>query len=499
MGSIARNKTGADYLRDPVAILLFLAVAVGIGVFIANGGLMIAGLFIVIPFMLVYLNRLFANPRIGLYSLVIAAFTAIGLARYVPGNPPLGLTIDALLALTYIAIFFKFFYKKTDMRPVLNDLMLLNLLWFLYEVAEFFNPLTLNRTAWFYVVRGFSVYMLMTIPLTLVLFNRVKYLYIFLYLWAFFSILVTLKGMMQLYLGPDFAEQRWLDAGGASTHVLFGELRIFSFLSDAGQYGAQQGAAMVVGSILALHIPGFWNKVLFGTMGFLGFYGMMISGTRGAIVVPGAGFILYLIYTKNIRALIIGAIMLAGVYSFFRYTYIGQGVAQIRRMRTAFRPQEAASFEVRQETREVLQKYLVDKPFGGGMGMAGNFGKRFAPHGFLAQIATDSYYVHIWAEQGIIGLLLFLFISFYILLKGSFYVLVRLETDEIKYITAALLAGMGGIMGASYGNGVFGQHPTGILIYMSMAFIFMSPWLDDEMLAIKGKKGHIFSMREKWI
>ncbi len=493
------TKTGADILRDPLAIIISLLVAFGIGVFIANGGLMIAGLFIIIPFMLVYLNRLFVNPRIGLFSLVIAAFTAIGLARYIPGNPPLGLSIDGLLALTYIAIFFKFFYKKTDLRPVLNDLMLLNLLWFLYEVAEFFNPLSLNRTAWFYVVRGFSLYMLMTIPLVLVLLNRVKYLYIFLYLWAFFSILVTLKGVMQLYLGPDFAEQRWLDAGGATTHVLFGELRIFSFLSDAGQFGAQQGAAMVVGTILALHIPGFWNKILFGTMGLLGFYGMMISGTRGAIIVPGVGFILYLIYTKNIRALIIGAILMAGVYSFFRYTYIGQGVAQIRRMRTAFRPEEAASLEVRLQTRQVLQQYLADKPFGGGLGMAGNFGKRFAPQGFLAQIATDSYYVHIWAEQGIIGLMIFLFISFYILLKGSFYVWARLETDEIKYITAALLAGIGGIMGASYGNGVFGQHPTGLLIYMSMAFIFMSPWLDDEMLAIKGKKGSIFREDEEWI
>ncbi|MCF8307650.1 MAG: O-antigen ligase family protein [Bacteroidales bacterium] len=499
MGSIARKKTGADYLRDPIAISLFLLVAAGIGVFIANGGLMIAGLFIVIPFMLIYLNRLFVNPRIGLYSLVVAAFIAIGLTRYIPGNPPLGLSIDGLLALTFIAIFFKFFYKKTDLRPILNDLMLLNLIWFLYEVAEFFNPLTLNRMAWFYLVRGFSVYMLMTVPLTLILFNRVKYLYIFLYLWAFFSILVTLKGMMQLYIGPDFAEQRWLAAEGATTHVLYGKLRIFSFLSDAGQYGAQQGAAMVVGTILALHLPGFWNKVLFGLMGFLGFYGMMISGTRGAIIVPGVGLILYLIYTKNIRALIIGAILLTGVYSFFRFTYIGQGVAQIRRMRTAFRPQDVASLQVRLETRELLQKYLADKPFGGGIGMAGNPGKRFAPHGFLSTIATDSFYVHIWADQGIIGLFLYLFISFYIILKGSFYVLARLETEEIKYITGALIASIGGIMGASYGNGVFNQHPTGILIYMSMAFIFMSPWLDDEMLAIKNKNKEIFRKKEKWI
>lgn len=499
MTTVTRKKTGADYLRDPIAIILFLIVAFGIGIFIANGGLMVAALFVVIPFLLIYLNRLFVNPRIGLYSLVIATFTAIGIARYLPGNPPLGLSIDGLLVITYIAIFFKYFYKKTDLRPILNDLMLLNLLWFLYEVAEFFNPLVLNRTAWFYMVRGFSLYTLLTIPLVFLLFNRVKYLYIFLYMWAFFSILVTLKGMMQLYIGPDFAEQRWLDAGGAVTHVIFGELRVFSFLSDAGQFGTQQGSALVVGTILALHTRGFWNKIIFGIMAVTGFYGMLISGTRGAMVVPGVGFILYLIYTRNIKALLIGVILFSGTYVFLRYTYIGQGVQQIRRMRTAFRPEETASLEVRLQTRDLLRDYLSDKPFGGGLGMAGNPGKRFAPHGFLANIATDSYYIHIWAEQGIIGLMLFLFISFYILFKGSFYVLWRLETEEIKYITGALVANMAGVMGASYGNGVFGQHPTGILLYMSMAFIFMAPWLDDEMLAIKGRNGFIFSRSEKWL
>lgn len=208
MAILSRKKTGADILKDPIAIILFLLFAGGIGFIIAKGGFIMAVLFIMVPFALVYLNRVFTNPRIGLFTLVIAAFTAIGLARYIPGNPPMGLSIDGLLVLTYITVFFKYFYKKTDLRPLGNDLMLLTFIWFLYEVAQFFNPLALSRVAWFYVIRGFSLYMLLTIPLMLLLFNRVKYLYFFLYLWAFFSILVSLKGFMQLYFGPDFAEQR---------------------------------------------------------------------------------------------------------------------------------------------------------------------------------------------------------------------------------------------------------------------------------------------------
>lgn len=488
---LSRNKTGALQLRDPLAIILALLFAAGLGYIISSGGIKTAAILIIVPPVLIYLNRFFVNPRIGIYTVIILAFTAIGIVRYVPGVP-LGLSIDGVLVLTYIAIFFKYFYQKLDLRPAQNELTLIAVIWFLYSVAEFLNPLALSRVAWFYAMRGMSLYMLLLIPLTFWLLNRVRFVYVFLYMWAFWTVLVTMKGVMQMVLGPDFAEQRWLDQGGAVTHVIFGELRIFSFLSDAGQFGAAQAVAFVVGTILALHLKGITNKTIFWTMALTGFYGMMISGTRGAIIVPGAGFLIYLIHTKNYKAIIIGLAIMAGAVVFFRYTYIGQGISQIRRMRTAFRPTDNASLQVRLQTKEILRDYLADKPFGGGIGAAGNWGKRFSPQGFLANIATDSWYVQIWAEQGIVGLVLHLVMMFYIVLKGSFYVMTRLEDKEVKYIVSALVAGMVGLMGASYGNGVFGQMPSGVMVYISMAVIFMSPWLDDEMIAIRQRGEKVF-------
>ncbi len=478
-------------LRDPLSLVLLILFSVGLGYILSTGGMKTAAILIAIPLVLIYLNRFFINPRIGVYTIIILAFSAIGLSRYIPGVP-LGLGIDGVLVLTYIAIFFKYFYQKLDLRPIQNELTLIALIWFLYSVAQFFNPLSLSRTAWFYAMRGMSLYMLLLIPITFLIFNRVKYVYVFLYMWAFWTVLVTLKGVQQMMFGPDFAEQRWLDEGGAVTHIIFGELRIFSFLSDAGQFGAAQAVAFVVGTILALHLSGFKNKVVFWTMALAGFYGMMISGTRGAIVVPGVGFLVYLIHTKNYRAIIIGLVLMTAATVFFRYTYLGQGISQIRRMRTAFRPAEDASLQVRLETKEMLKDYLKDKPFGGGIGSAGNWGKRFSPQGFLANIATDSWYVQIWAEQGIVGLVLHLVMMFYIVLKGSYYVMARLEDPEMKFIISALIAGMVGLMGASYGNGVFGQMPSGILVYISMAFMFMAPWLDDEMIALKKRGESVF-------
>lgn len=56
----------------------------------------------------------------------------------------------------------------------------------------------------------------------------------------------------------------------------------------------------------------------------------------------------------------------------------------------------------------------------------------------------------------------------------------RVRSPELRGVLAALMSGFTGVMGASYGNGVLGQMPTGILIYLSWAFIFMSQQLDRE-------------------
>jgi len=496
MFSSLKDKTGSEKLQHPVVMLMIAALAVVLGVIIAKGGLIVAiallGLFPAI----IYLNRFLNDPRVGIYTVVILGFIAIGLTRYIR-NVPFGLTVDGFLVLTYVAIFFRYFYEKLNWNQINRDLVYLAIGWFLFSLLQLFNPEALSRTAWFYAMRGISLYMMLLIPLGLLIFNRLRYLYVLLYLWGIFSILGTLKGLQQLYIGPDSAEQFWLDTVGAVTHILFGELRVFSFFSDAGQFGAAQGAAGAVGLLVATNIKGTANKVFFTIMGVSGLWGMMISGTRGAMIVPMVAGVTYILLRKNFKAFFIGSIILAFVYAFFAYTYIGQSNSQIRRMRTAFRPEEDESYLVRLENRRILSGYLASRPFGGGIGSAGDWGKRFSPNGFLAQIATDSWYVQIWAEQGVLGLILHLFILSYILIKGSYILMFRVQSPELRGIVGALMAGFTGIMGASYGNGVLGQMPTGILIYISWVFIFVSQQLDREYIYLTGKGLNPWSLDNK--
>ena len=295
---------------------------------------------------------------------------------------------------------------------------------------------------------------------------------------------------MQLQIGLDAAEQGWLDDGNAKTHVLFGKLRVFSFMSDAGQFGGNQAYSAVVSFIFSLAQTDRKKKWFFLVVSLLAFYGMIISGTRGAISVPLAGFMLFFILRKNIRVLSIGVAILAVVFIFFKFTMIGQGNDQIRRMRTAFDPNDA-SLQVRLDNQRLLKRYLASRPFGGGIGHGGVKAQKYLPNAFLSQIATDSWYVLVWVEMGIIGLLMHLFILFYTLIRGTWMVMFRLKDPKLKLKISALIAGLAGVMVASYGNAVLGAMPTGMLIYTSMAIILNAKALDknnNEPLPVPIKK-----------
>ncbi len=479
-----KEKTGAEKLRHPFVIAVIVLVSVMLSYTIAVGGLVtVIALFgFLLGFALLF--WIFRNPKVGVISLLILSFVAIGLTRYIRGVP-LGMGIDGLLVISIVAIFFKNFYKDNNLSQLNRDIVYLLFFWFAYTVLEFFNPQAQSKIAWFYAMRGISFYSVLLVPLGLLLFKRLRYLYLFLYIWGVFSILGTLKGLMQVYIGLDAGEQFWIDTIGGITHIVNGRLRIFSFFSDAGQFGAAQGAAGIVGILVFISVKGRGNKIFFLIMGIMGLWGMMLSGTRGAMIVPLIASVVYLILKRSKRILFIGGVMLVLIYVFFAHTWVAESYYRVARMRTAFRLTEDASYQVRLKNRAILKTYLADKPFGGGIGSAGNWGKRFSPSGFLANVATDSWYVQVWAEQGIIGLFFHLFILSFILLKGFYLVMVRVKNVELQGIFGALIAAFAGIMGASYGNGVLGQIPTSALVYLSWAFIFMSQQLDREYSYIK--------------
>jgi hypothetical protein len=472
-------------IYNPIAIIGIILFSVLLSFIIATENLSLTIIIITLPFLLIFLNRFFNNLVMGLSFTFVINFILMGLTRYV-SIPSMGMTLDALLILLFIAFFFKHFYKKIDTTILKNDLIKLTLIWFAYIVMEIANPEAKSVNAWFASMRGIALYMVLVIPLIYLIYNKPKNLDTFLLIWGVFTILATLKGAQQLLLSPDPWEQAWLDQGAAKTHVLFGKLRVFSFFTDAGQFGASQAQSGVLGTILYFNTENKKMKIFWLIVALCGFYGMSISGTRGAIAVPAAGFFIYIFLKKNVKVIVIGLTLMMAIFVFFKFTTIGNNNYQINRMRSAF-DSDDASLNVRLNNQILFANYLKTRPIGGGVGHSGNRAQVFVPNGYLANIATDSWYVMIWAECGIIGLYLHLFILFYIVGKGSYIIMFQIKDKEMAGKLSAIMAGLFGIIAASYGNMVLGQFPTHLLCYSSMAFIFLGPKLDKDLSFEKNK------------
>ena len=459
--------SGSAILEDPKVILLVLLSVSFVAIILAKLKVVGVGLFLALFFGSIFIYIIFKHPIIGFFTAIAYNFLVLGIGRYIKGLP-LGFGIDGIMILTFIALIFSRFRDRVDWKPANKQITILAAIWLGYCIFQLVNPEARKIEPWI-AGRGLGFYFFFFVVLTLMLINTNKKLDTFLYVWGGFSILATLKGIGQMVFGVDSAEQAWLDNGGAVTHVLFGKLRIFSFLSDAGQFGGNQGYAGVVFLIYAMAKKGL-PKIFFLTVGVLGLYGMLISGTRGSIAVPFAGFMTFFVLKKNIKVLSAGMLMVAILFVFFKYTMIANGNAQIRRMRTGFDPNNP-SLQVRIANQKILKGYLASRPFGGGIGHAGVKAQRFLPNAFLSNVATDSWYVMIWAEMGIVGLTFHLIILFYTIGLASFKVMFRIRDPITKIKMSALICGMAGVMLASYGNAILGSMPTSLLIYASMALI----------------------------
>ncbi|MBG7612089.1 O-antigen ligase family protein [Polaribacter sp. BAL334] len=459
--------SGSANLVSPKGILLLFGGVLCIALLLAKLKVVGIGLLFALFFGGFYFYFLFKNPIIGFYTAIGLNFVILGIGRYIQGLP-LGFAIDGIMVFTFLAIIFSRFRERVDWSPANKTITILAGIWMLYCIFQLVNPEARMIEPWI-AGRGIGFYFFFFIILTFMLIDTNKKLDTFLYVWGVFSLLATLKGTIQMLFGVDYAEQAWLDNGGAETHVLFGKLRVFSFFSDAGQFGGNQAYAGVVFIIYSMAKKGF-SKIFFLTVGILGFYGMMISGTRGSIAVPLAGLMTFFVLRKNIRVLSFGVLFIALIFVFFKYTTIANGNDQIRRMRSAFDPNEP-SLKVRLDNQKILKGYLASRPFGGGIGHAGDKAQRFLPHAFLSNVATDSWYVLIWAELGIVGLTFHLFILFFVIGTASYKVMFKIRDPITKIKMSALIAGMAGIMLASYGNAILGGMPTALLIYASMAIM----------------------------
>lgn len=469
--STIQKKYGAVQLFSGFGVLLLLSF-LGVGsLIISKMGLTGAFVLLGLLFGVALMMYLWSFPKAGIWLSLIMGFLLSGISRYI--NAPWGLSIDIFLTLSLVIVLIN---KGIQVKwqNANTDLVIFSLVWMGYLVLEIFNPAGNGFEAWFYAMRGIGFYQALSVPLVYLLFREEKDFHTFLNLLILLSLLGTVWGFKQQIFGVDAAEYRWLwDEEHHEEHVLHGVLRVFSFYSDAGQFGASQAMMALLMGILAMGPFSTAKRLLYGVLAMVFFLGFAISGTRGALAVPLFGGLAYLITTRNFKVLSAGLSAMILVFVILKYTFLFQGVEQVVRMRTALDPNNR-SLEVRLENQVTFGRYLADKPFGGGIGTAGFWGARFNPNSLMANTATDSWFVKIWAETGIVGLAIHLSLLGFVLGKGG-AICMGLKDPQRKTYAMAIYASIVGVVFSSYGNQVFGQMPTGMIMNLAIPFLFLIP------------------------
>lgn len=444
---------------------------------VSNAGILAGLVFITIPFVILFTISTYNNPVVGLYLLFIFTFSFFAISRYIIKDAfPLGVLFDVIIIYIYIIVFFKSFSGDIVWKKAADAPIIIFIVWVMYLISTMFNPESPGFNSWLIGVRPL-IYMVFMIPLFCLLIDA-KHINKFIICWGVLSVILTVKGFVQLNIGLDSIERALIAGPMRKTHLLFGQLRVFSFLSDAGQFGAIQACAGLCGGILFLGEKKIKKRLFYMVMCLTGIYGMFISGTRGAMFVLLAGGIIYLFLIKNIKLLLVG-LLCGGVFIYLMmFTYIGHDNYNIRRMRTSFRPEKDASYMVRKSNQQLLKTYLADRPFGGGIGSM-NPGKRGT---VLGDTPPDSGFVLVWGEQGVIGLCLFIAILLFIMIKGAYLVWFKIKNEWLRIILIAMISGIGGMSVAHYGNPVLFQHPSTMVFYFSAAVIFSASRIDKELM-----------------
>lgn len=163
---------------------------------------------------------------------------------------------------------------------------------------------------------------------------------------------------------------------------------------------------------------------------------------------------------------------------FLKYTYIGNGNYQIYRLRTALDPKEA-SLNVRIANQKIIGQYLASRPFGGGLGVIGTWGKEYNRDKYLSTVEPDSYWVKIWAMYGIVGFTIWFCMIMYILGQCC-GIIWNIRNEGLRYKMIAMMSACAGIFFCSYGNEVMNAMPSSLVVSICLAFIFLSPNFDDK-------------------
>lgn len=435
----------------------------------------------ILPFIILYIIAAFRWKMLTFWLLFLINYflQMKDLPLPIPMSLPNEMLQIVLLAIAIIDI------KDTPHWERVGNLMLFALvIWCGYCTLEILNDtcnLGINIGAWYTGARLMAFQLLYIFLVFSIYISKPEDLSRYMIFWALLSLFSVFWVWKQINFGFTTAENIWMETRGRTTHILNGGtlIRYFSTFSDAANYGCNAAATAVSFIIFGITNRIKRYKYFFLITAVLVIWGMFQSGTRTAIFCLAAGLILFIVLSKSIKI----AVPFTIVFIFFAFilifTEIGNGNQQIRRMRSAFRKDDA-SMNVRDINQEVMKKHIQDAPWGIGLGMGMDNVPTNNKYWRLATIPPDSEYVFIWLRTGPIGITLFI-ITMLIMLGGACrIVLFKLKNKSLIGLGGGLCGAFVAIQLGGYGNQVLMQFPNCLIFYGGLSIVYILPYIEPE-------------------
>lgn len=467
------NPRGFTYLLFSVGLLALVYA-------IVSGNMILTATIIAIPVAVIVCISGMQYPMLSycIYCAVTLYFAAIYRYSEIEG---LSVLYDIFLSVCILSIAINTANnKRTDFywRNAFNVLTITQLIWILFTLFEQFAPYSSFNDI--IKNRNFFTVIPLSYLLSGLLLDSPKKLKATLVLLGIYVITVAMKLYWQKSQGWDWAETKFLMTyEGWRTHLLRSGTRYFSFFSDAGNFGASMGVLCTTFCIASFALRRFWLRWFCIGVTILAAIGVVMSGTRGAIIIPFCGLFLYMLLSRNSKAIFFSILTGGIAFSILYFTEIGNENAFIRRARTAFFPQEDASYNVRVENRKRFAYYMSDKPFGIGIGNhvvdtqeLMKLDEEFIP--------TDSYWVDIWVANGIIGLCFHLFLMGIVILRCCYVLFFKIRHPQLRQILTGMLGGVFGLLVNAYVGRAMGATPCSLLVPIFLSFVLNGLYIEKQ-------------------
>lgn len=471
------TKTGAFFLSI-IAVLFAIVIVIGNSTY----GILLVGALAEI--ILCLLAVIF--PLVGFYITIFISAFIFYPERITGSHLPISVAIEFLILSIYIGILL----KKRTVRGNNNGFYrapysIALMAFFVFLLIEVFNP---NM----YSIAGWSLYMRRFLDFLLVyyigfqLLDDLPKIRTFIKFWIFLSMLNALYTCKQQFFGFTSFEIKWLHDNPHLTGLYYqgGEFRKFSFLSDPAANGILMASMCVFAIVLGLDQKSMkkkWGLILCGVIMILA---MEFTGTRTASVITIGGVLFYILLTINQKKTFYFALLSSLIFLFFFLAPIDNGT--INRFRSSFRSDEG-SLQVRNENRKMIQPYIYNHPFGGGLYTSGYDGWVYNYGHPLAGFPPDSGFLKLAIETGWIGYAVALFSYMGLIFQGVHYYF-KARDREIKLYILAFNTGIFIFIIAQYTQVSIGQFPGLFFFYPGAALIIRLLQIDKHISYQKNSK-----------